>query len=95
MTRKPTVCLAGTLDTKGVEYRYVKECIEAQGVDVLVVDCGAIGDPYFTPDIPSTYVAEKAGIDRAEFAVQTNTTRGGAASGAGAPRSRPSVTSRR
>lgn len=68
MTRKPTVCLAGTLDTKGVEYKYVKECIEAQGVDVLVVDCGAIGDPYFTPDVPSSVVAERAGIDRAEFA---------------------------
>ncbi|MDO8108366.1 Tm-1-like ATP-binding domain-containing protein [Isoptericola sp. b441] len=68
MTRKPTVCLAGTLDTKGVEYKYVKECIENQGVDVLMVDCGVIGEPYFTPDIPSSEVAAAAGIDLAEFA---------------------------
>ncbi len=68
MTRKPTVCLAGTFDTKGVEYKYVKECIEAQGVDVLAVDCGVIGEPYFAPDIPSATVAAKAGVTLAEFA---------------------------
>jgi len=68
MTRKPIVCLAGTFDTKGVEYKYVKECIEAQAVDVLAVDCGVIGDPYFTPDIPSSTVAAKAGVTLAEFA---------------------------
>lgn len=76
MTRKPTVCLAGTLDTKGVEYKYVKDCIEAQGVDVFVVDCGAIGEPYFPPDISSAVVAEKAGIDRAEFADRKEGTEG-------------------
>ncbi len=68
MTRNPTVCLAGTLDTKGVEYKYVKECIENQGVDVLMVDCGVIGEPYFTPDVPSSEVAAAAGVDLAEFA---------------------------
>jgi uncharacterized protein (UPF0261 family) len=68
VNRKPTVCLAGTLDTKGPEYQYVKKCIEGQGVDVLVVDCGVIGEPYFTPDIPSSVVAARAGVDLVEFA---------------------------
>ncbi|WP_372594174.1 Tm-1-like ATP-binding domain-containing protein [Actinotalea sp.] len=68
MSRKPVVCLAGTLDTKGVEYAYVKECIERQGVDVLTVDCGVMGEPSFTPDVPSSVVAARAGVELAEFA---------------------------
>ena len=51
MERKAVVCLAGTLDTKGTEYAYVKDCLVAAGVDVLVVDCGVLGDPLFEPDI--------------------------------------------
>lgn len=68
MSHKPTVCIAGTLDTKGVEYKYLKESIEEMGVDTLVVDCGAIGAPYFEPDIPASEVAARAGIDLSIFA---------------------------
>jgi len=68
MSRKPVVCLAGTLDTKGTEYAYVKDALLAQDVDVLVVDCGVLGEPYFTPDIPSSEVAARAGVDLADFA---------------------------
>jgi uncharacterized protein (UPF0261 family) len=62
-----TVCLAGTLDTKGEEYAFVKERLTAAGVEVFVVDCGVLGDPFFAPDIPASEVAEKAGIDLADF----------------------------
>ncbi|MEM7341311.1 MAG: Tm-1-like ATP-binding domain-containing protein [Actinomycetota bacterium] len=62
-----TVCLAGTLDTKGEEYAFVKERLIAAGVDVLVVDCGVLGEPHFAPDIASSEVAAKAGIDLADF----------------------------
>jgi uncharacterized protein (UPF0261 family) len=68
MSRKPTVCIAGTLDTKGIEYKYLKESIEELGVETLVVDCGVIGGPYFEPDIAASEVAAKAGIDLAVFA---------------------------
>jgi uncharacterized protein (UPF0261 family) len=68
MARKPVVCLAGTLDTKGTEYAYVKDALLASDVDVLVVDCGVLGEPYFTPDIPSSEVAARAGVDLADFA---------------------------
>jgi len=68
MSRKPVVCLAGTLDTKGTEYAYVKDALLASDVDVLVVDCGVLGQPYFPPDIPSSEVAAKAGVDLADFA---------------------------
>jgi len=68
MSRKPVVCLAGTLDTKGTEYEYVRDALLAQDVDVLVVDCGVLGEPYFPPDIPAAEVAQRAGVKLADFA---------------------------
>lgn len=67
MARKPVVCLAGTLDTKGTEYAYVKDALLASDVDVLVVDCGVLGKPYFEPDIPSSEVAARAGVNLSDF----------------------------
>jgi uncharacterized protein (UPF0261 family) len=67
MSRNPVVCLAGTLDTKGTEYAFVRDALLAAGVDVLVVDCGVLGEPYFTPDIPSAEVAARAGIELGDF----------------------------
>src|SRR3954452_11625168 len=68
MPRKPVVGFAGTLDTKGTEYAYVKDALLAADVDVLMVDCGVLGEPYFAPEIPSSEVAARAGIDLADFA---------------------------
>ena len=68
MSRKPVVCLAGTLDTKGTEYAYVGTPCSPPDVDVLVVDCGVLGEPYFPPDIPSSEVAARAGVDLSDFA---------------------------
>ncbi|WP_346619402.1 Tm-1-like ATP-binding domain-containing protein [Blastococcus montanus] len=68
MSRKPVVCLAGTLDTKGTEYSFVRDELLASDVDVLVVDCGVLGDPYFSPDIPASEVASRAGVDLDTFA---------------------------
>ena len=62
-----TVCLTGTLDTKGEEYAYVKEQIEATGTNVLMVDVGVLGDPTFTPDITAEEVAAKAGVDLSQW----------------------------
>ena len=67
MERTPVVCLAGTLDTKGTEYDFVRDCLLAAGVDVLVVDCGVLSDPYFTPDIAASEVADRAGITLGDF----------------------------
>ncbi len=62
-----TVCLTGTLDTKGEEYAYVKEQVEATGTNVLMVDCGVLGNPTFTPDVTAEEVAAKAGVDLAQW----------------------------
>ncbi|MBS1694219.1 MAG: Tm-1-like ATP-binding domain-containing protein [Actinobacteria bacterium] len=67
MARKPVVCLAGTLDTKGAEYAYVRDCLASAGVDTLVVDCGVLGTPHFTPQVSAGEVARKAGVDVTEF----------------------------
>jgi uncharacterized protein (UPF0261 family) len=59
----PTVLLIGTLDTKGEEYRYVRDRILAAGHQALVMDLGVLGEPPFPPDIPSSEVARAGGAE--------------------------------
>ena len=56
-----TVLLIGTLDTKGAEYAYVRELIEARGCSVLVLDLGIQGEPAFEPHIGAAEVAQAGG----------------------------------
>ena len=56
-----SVVLIGTLDTKGEEIGFARDVIEAQGVDVHVVDTGVVGEPEFEPDTTAAEVAEAAG----------------------------------
>lgn len=63
-----TVGLLGTLDTKGVEYGYLRERVEEAGCDVILIDCGVVADPLITPDITHQEVAAAAGTDRAALA---------------------------
>lgn len=58
-----TVVLVGTLDTKGVEYDYVKQCILSTGCDVVVVDTGVLGEPPFKPDVSAAQVVSFAGVN--------------------------------
>lgn len=62
-----TVVIVGALDTKGQEFAYLKELIENQGLDVLVIDFGVLGKPYFTPDISREAIAEAAGTELNTF----------------------------
>ena len=59
----PTVALIGTLDTKGVEYQFLKERVVAAGCEVLVIDTGVIGEPGFSPEVSSAEVAAAASQD--------------------------------
>ncbi len=56
-----TVVLLGTLDTKGVEYAFLKTRVEEQGVNALLVDIGVLGDPTIDPDISRGEVATASG----------------------------------
>jgi uncharacterized protein (UPF0261 family) len=60
-----TVALVGALDTKGKEYAYVKECIEARGFSALLIDIGTGGPPVIEADISRQEVADAAEIDLA------------------------------
>ena len=56
-----TVLLIGTLDTKGTEYGFVRDLIEARGIKTLVMDLGTIGDAPFEADITAEEVARRGG----------------------------------
>ena len=66
-----TVLLVGALDTKGAEYSFVKDLIEAAGLQTLVVDFGVMGQPAFPPDVSRADVAAAAGGDLAYLASGT------------------------
>ena len=53
---KPVV-IVGALDTKGEEFRFVRDLIQARGLETIVVDFGVMGDPPFQPDIAADEVA--------------------------------------
>jgi uncharacterized protein (UPF0261 family) len=58
-----TVVLVGSLDTKGKEYAFIKELIEKQNLETLMVDFGVQGKPAFKPDIDRKKVAKAGGGD--------------------------------
>ena len=62
-----TVVLAGTFDTKGHEYAFLRDRVREQGVDVLLVDVGVYA-PQIEPDISREEVARAAGEDAGELA---------------------------
>ena len=63
----PTVVLVGTLDTKGIEYGFLRERLREAGVEVLLVDAGVMGRPLVEPDVSREQVASAAGVDHAEL----------------------------
>ena len=67
-----TVLLVGALDTKGAEYAFVKDLIEAAGLQTLVADFGVMGQPAFEPDVSRAEVASAAGGDLAYLASGTH-----------------------
>jgi uncharacterized protein (UPF0261 family) len=58
-----TIALLGALDTKGAEYRFVRQCIEQRGHRALVIDVGVLSPPAFAPDIGRETVARAGGGD--------------------------------
>ena len=57
-----TVLLVGALDTKGVEYAFVKDLIEGAGLQTIVVDFGVMGQPAFEPDVSRAQVPPPPGV---------------------------------
>jgi uncharacterized protein (UPF0261 family) len=83
MTTQPTVALVGTLDTKGAEYDWIAEQLEALGMRVHVVDAGVREPHGFEHPIDTTQdaVADAAGTTIA--ALRDGGDRGAAVTAAG------------
>ena len=63
-----TVVLLGTLDTKGIEYGYLRRQVQSFGCEVILVDAGSKGTPLVQPDISHEAVAKAVGADVAQLA---------------------------
>src|SRR3982751_5564473 len=59
------IILPGTLDTKGVEFAFVRDLLQQRGLATLVIDAGVTGPPHFVPDVPRERVYEAAGTSLA------------------------------
>jgi len=60
---KKTVAIIGSLDTKGEEFKFLKESIEKNGLSTFVFDVGVLGDPLFEPDVRADEIAKAGGSD--------------------------------
>lgn len=56
-----SIVLLGTFDTKGPEFSFIKQVIEARGLETCLVDVGILGKPGLSSDISSEEVAKKGG----------------------------------
>jgi uncharacterized protein (UPF0261 family) len=60
---KKHLLVISTLDTKGRETVYVKECIQKLGIHPVLMDVGLLEKPFISPDISRQEVAKAAGCD--------------------------------
>jgi uncharacterized protein (UPF0261 family) len=56
-----TIVLLGTLDTKGIEFGYIRDKILKQDCHAVVIDAGILGKPLTKPEITREQVAQAAG----------------------------------
>lgn len=56
-----TILLIGTLDTKGAEFAFARDRIEARGHEAVLLDVGVMDDPAIEPTITADEVADMAG----------------------------------
>lgn len=61
MSRTAPVIIVGTLDTKGLEVLYIKECLEQVGQAALLLDAGVLGQAATLADLTREQVAEAGG----------------------------------
>ena len=57
-----TILIIGTLDTKGVEFAYIRDLIAARGHATRVMDAGVM-EPQWAADISAAKVASAGGAD--------------------------------
>ena len=57
-----TIAVAGTFDTKGKEFLYVKELIESLGLKAYMIHTGVF-EPKIDADVSNKEIASEAGYD--------------------------------
>ena len=57
-----TIAILGTFDSKGKEFKFIRDLIELQGVETLCIHTGVF-EPQLTPDISNAEVAAAVGVD--------------------------------
>jgi uncharacterized protein (UPF0261 family) len=65
-----TVAILGALDTKGIEFEFLKNEIEKRGCRTFVINTGVLGKPPFEPDISAEEVALAGGTPLDELVSQ-------------------------
>ena len=58
---KKQLLIIATLDTKGREAAYVKDCVKRLGIHPILMDVGTLGEPLTHPDITRVEAVEAAG----------------------------------
>ena len=56
-----TIAIAGALDTKGEEFKFLKDEIERRGHRTFVIDIGVVGESAFKADISNEEIAKAGG----------------------------------
>jgi uncharacterized protein (UPF0261 family) len=59
--KKPTILLIATLDTKAAEARFLRESVESQGCDVLVMNAGVLAPAPYPVDVDREEIIQAAG----------------------------------
>jgi len=67
-----SVYLLCTLDTKGPEASFVRDCLREMGIAVTLVDTGALGQPTIAADVSREQVFAAAGTSLAEIAAKND-----------------------
>lgn len=58
-----TIALLGSLDTKGAEYAFVRDCVAQRGHSTVLIDVGVLDPPVVPPDVSRGEIAAAAGED--------------------------------
>jgi uncharacterized protein (UPF0261 family) len=64
------VLLFATLDTKGQEAAFLRDRLREAGIEVVLVDCGSLGEPAARPDVPREELFRAAGTTLAAVRAQ-------------------------
>ena len=73
-----TVAIAGTFDSKGKEFLFIRELFEEIGIKTFTIHTGTF-QPLFTPDVSNHEIAAEAGENLSEIVERKDRARATAA----------------